>query len=275
MTTAVPGLELITVMIPGLSTIAEQGLAAMLRPDATRLTAEALSALPITIFGPDDPELGRLGLRVRGHPDVTVVVTDPDRPIGQVTIEMVRPGSLVLFDNRAAGGHFHATLRILGEDSAMLFDGLGEGYVALHDVFLRSRGQVLVWGRGSTAVGLSIEHEGAGRSLLVGEDCLFSSGIWIRNHDMHAVHDLKTGERISRPPVDTVIERHVWVGQNALLLGCQQIGRGAIIGAASLVKGVVAPCTAVGGVPARVIRTHVSWGRDIEGMTDEERHAVE
>jgi acetyltransferase-like isoleucine patch superfamily enzyme len=262
-------------MIPGLSSIAEQGLAAMLTPHATSLTPQALSALPIVIFGQSDPELARLGIRVVGQADLTVVVTDPDRPVGRVTIEVARPGNLVLFDNSAAGGHFHANLRILGEDSAMLFHGLGDGYVALHDVFLRSRGQVLLWGRGATAVGLSIEHEGAGRTLLVGEDALISSGIWIRNHDMHAVHDLKSGQRINRPPVDTVIERHVWVGQNALLLGCQLIGRGAIIGAASLVKGVVEPRTAVGGAPARVIRTHVSWGRDIEGMTEAELRAVE
>jgi hypothetical protein len=261
-------------MIPGLSSLAESALANMLTHEATDLTLEKLGSLPLLVFGPGDHELSALGISVAGHRDITIVVTDATRRIGNVAIEVAGPGSLILFDNRTAGGHLHASLRILGADCAMLFHGLADGYIALHDVFLRSPGQVLVWGRGATAVGLNIEHEGAGRTLLIGDDALISSGVWIRNHDMHAVHDLLTGERISRPAVDTVIERHVWLGQNALLLGCQRVGTGAIIGAAALVKGVVPPCTAMAGIPARIIRTHVSWGRDTTGMTDTERTSL-
>ncbi len=261
-------------MIPGLSNVAETGLAGMLTPAATELTTDMLASLSMLVFGPGDAELAPLGITVAGHRDVTIVVTDPHRRIGNVTIEVASPGNLILFDNRNAGGHLHANLRMLGPDCAMLFHGLGDGYIGLQDIFLRSRGQVLVWGRDATAVGLSIEHEGTGRTLLIGDDALISSGVWIRNHDMHAIHDLRTGDRITRPPVDTVIERHVWIGQNALVLGCQRIGTGAIIGAAALVKGVVPTCTAMAGVPARIIRTHVSWGRDTSGMTDTERAIV-
>ena len=138
-------------------------------------------------------------------------------------------------------------------------------------MFLRSNAQTVFWGAGSSAVGCSVEWEGEGRSLVIGEDCLMSSGIWIRNHDMHAMHDLHSGARIDRPAVDTVLEQHVWIGQNALLHSCERIGTGSIVGAMSLVKGAVGACVAVAGTPARVVRHDVSWGRDLAGMTDRER----
>jgi carbonic anhydrase/acetyltransferase-like protein (isoleucine patch superfamily) len=260
--------------LPGLGLAGEQRLSALLNPRVTSLTAAALAELPMTILGAADPGLRRLGLIVAGHPDLTVVVTDPDRPIGTLRIEVGGPGNLLFFDNRAAAGCLHGNIRILGGDCAVLFDNLGDNYVALHDVFLRSGNQLLFWGAGASAVGCSIELEGEGRSVVIGEDALISSDIWIRNHDMHAVHDIRTGGRINRAPVDTVLERHVWVGQAALLLNCERIGMGSIVGAMSLVKGVVGEYLAVAGCPARVIRYQVSWGREAAGMTEHERFSM-
>jgi acetyltransferase-like isoleucine patch superfamily enzyme len=109
---------------------------------------------------------------------------------------------------------------------------------------------------------------------VVGDDALISGGVWVRNYDMHALHDLRSGALISRPPVDTVIELHVWLGQDALLLNTERVGMGAIVGARALVKGHVPPRVAVAGTPARVIREGVSWGRNTYGMTGAERLAI-
>ncbi len=260
-----------TISLPGLSSAAEARLATLLDQRVTSLTPDGLQNLPMTIYGAADPELQGVGIHLTGHPDVTVIVADPDRPVGQVRIEVGGAGNCLVFDNRAAGGNLHANIRLLGSDGAVVFDRLDDGYISLHDVFMRSNRQVLLWGAGATAVGCNIEIEGEDRCVVIGDDALISSGIWIRNHDMHAVHDLRSGERINRPPVDTILERHVWLGQNALLLNCQRIGAGSIVGAMSLVKGVVGECVAVAGAPARVIRYQVSWGRQASGMTDDER----
>jgi hypothetical protein len=246
----------------------------MLDPRATSLSAASLSDLPMTMFGPTDPDLVRLGITATGNRDLTIVVTDPERPIGQVKINAGGAGNLLFCDNRAAEGNLHANIRMLGADNAIMFNDLSDRYIALHDVFLRSSGQMLFWGAGASSVGCSIEIEGEGRSILVGDDALISSDVWIRNHDMHAVHDLRTGERINRPPVDTVLERHVWLGQGAFLLNCQRVGAGSIVGAMSLAKGVIGECVAVAGSPARVIRYQVSWGREASGMTEDERTAL-
>jgi acetyltransferase-like isoleucine patch superfamily enzyme len=98
--------------------------------------------------------------------------------------------------------------------------------------------------------------------------------VWLRNYDMHAMHDLRTGARISRPPLDTVIERHVWLGQDALLLNCACVGKGSIIGARSVVKGVVPQRVVAAGTPARVVREGVSWGRHPYGMSGAERMSI-
>lgn len=83
----------------------------------------------------------------------------------------------------------------------------------------------------------------------IGDDALILSGVWTRNHDMHAITDRHTRKLVNKPPMDTIIERHVWIGQNALLLHCTRVGAGTIIGSQSLVKGEVIACTAVGGTP--------------------------
>ena len=51
-----------------------------------------------------------------------------------------------------------------------------------------------------------------------------------------------------------VIGSDVWIGQNVTILPGTRIGDGAVIGAESVVSGVVEPYTIVAGNPARLIR---------------------
>ena len=54
---------------------------------------------------------------------------------------------------------------------------------------------------------------------------------------------------------DLVIEDDVWIGLNTIITcGCRKIGRGAVIGAGSIVTKDVEPYTIVAGSPARIIR---------------------
>ncbi|MBU6498639.1 MAG: hypothetical protein KGJ41_10165 [Rhodospirillales bacterium] len=261
-------------MIPGISEPTAARLADLLDRRATDLRPDALAAREVTLLAADEPAAARLGVTCEGGAAPLLIVTDPDRKLGAIRVQAGGPGHVLAFDNARWSGSCFANIRLPGTDCLLLFGDIGEGYVAIHDLFMRSDGQILIWGEGATAVGLSVEIEGPGRAVVIGDDALISSGVWIRNYDMHAVHDLRSGAQINRPPMDTVIERHVWIGQEALLLSCERVGMGGVVGARSVLKGCVPPRVAVGGIPARVLREEVSWGRHPYGMTASERAAI-
>jgi acetyltransferase-like isoleucine patch superfamily enzyme len=56
----------------------------------------------------------------------------------------------------------------------------------------------------------------------------------------------------SRGPI--VIEDDVWLGYGVVVLSGARIGRGAVIGANSVVSGAIPPGAVAVGAPARVVR---------------------
>jgi acetyltransferase-like isoleucine patch superfamily enzyme len=260
-------------MIPSISTSAEARLIGVLDPRVTDIVEDSFSLRDYTIIDASDQEARRIGVQCAGG-GVTLVVTDPSRHLGDIRIQSGGRDNTLFFDNLTWAGNFYATIRMLGSDTVMLFNDIGAEYVSLPDIYLRSDGQFVFWGRGASAVGLSMEIEGEGIGVVIGDDALISNGVWIRNHDMHAIHDLRSGTRINRDPVQTVLERHVWLGHDAMLLATERIGMGAIVGTRALVKGTVPPRVVAAGTPARVIREGVSWGRSNNGMTAAERSCI-
>lgn len=261
-------------MIPGMENSIEAALGRLFVPAVTSVSAASLGVLPLTILAGDDEAARALGIEAEG--EVMVVVCDPTVKLGRVRVQSNGFNNTLFFDNRPLagrpwGGSLFANIRFAGSDSIVVFNRIGGEYVALNDVFLRSHRQFLFWGEGSSAVGCSIELEGEERGVVVGDDALISAGVWLRNYDMHAIHDLASGVCISRPPVDMVLERHVWLGQDAMLLNCQRVGQGCIVGARALLKKDLPACVVAAGTPARVIRREVSWGRSSAGMTAAER----
>jgi carbonic anhydrase/acetyltransferase-like protein (isoleucine patch superfamily) len=261
-------------MIPGISSESEGRLIRAMDPAVTDLREAALLAREFSLIPGQSEEALALGVTATGDGDLTLVVADPTRRLGQVRAQVTGRDNLMFFDNLAWGGNLHANIRILGSDTVLFFNDIGHAFVSLPEVFLRSDGQLVFWGAGASAVGCMMEVEGAGHSVVIGDDALISAGVWIRNYDMHAMHDLHSGRKINKPPVDTVLERHVWLGQDAMLLNTQRVGMGSIIGARALVKGHVPPRVVMAGTPARIIREGASWGRDSHAMTDAERAAI-
>lgn len=261
-------------MVPGMIDPTVARLRELLVPSVSDVNEDALAGVGMNLLAAHDDDARALGIQFEGGPDVTVVVTDPTRRLGHVRVQAGGRHNTLFFDNRGWGGNFYANIRLAGEESIVLFNRIGDAYVALPEVFLRSDRQFLFWGAGSSAVGCSLEIEGIGHGVVVGDDALISGGVWLRNYDMHAMHDLRTGARIGRPPLDMVLERHVWLGQDVLLMSSGRIGMGSIIGARSLVKAVVPSCVVAAGTPARVVREGVSWGRHPYGMSGAERISI-
>lgn len=96
--------------------------------------------------------------------------------------------------------------------------------------------------------------------LVIGKDCMFSRGIWIRNNDVHLIYNIETEKRmaISR---NMVIGNHVWFGQDARIMKAPFIGSGSIIGISSVVKGLVENNTIHTGNPATLQKKGILWDR--------------
>ncbi|MBM4085349.1 MAG: acyltransferase [Planctomycetes bacterium] len=98
----------------------------------------------------------------------------------------------------------------------------------------------------------------AGKRVTIGKHCLIADRVLIADHDGHP---LDYDRRVAGCPVDTedihpvVLEDGVWVGSRAVILKGVTIGRGAVIGANSVVTKDVPPFTLAAGCPARVIRS--------------------
>jgi acetyltransferase-like isoleucine patch superfamily enzyme len=96
------------------------------------------------------------------------------------------------------------------------------------------------------------------RSIIIGEDCMFSFDVDIRNGDSHAIFEAATGKRINYAK-DVHIGNRVWLGAYSQVLGGANIGENAIIGIRSLIsKPFPAGCIGA-GIPAKVVREGVTW----------------
>lgn len=97
------------------------------------------------------------------------------------------------------------------------------------------------------------------KHCFIGNSCLFSTDIWIRNADPHLIYSAESMKRIN-PTKSVFIGDHVWIGQSALLLKGTQIDSGTIIGAMSVVSGKRIGSNSVwAGNPVREIKKDIFW----------------
>ena len=99
-----------------------------------------------------------------------------------------------------------------------------------------------------------------GRKLIIGSDCMFSSGIYIATTDSHSIIDLQTDER-TNPAADIKIGNHVWIGRDVTVKKGCTISNNSIIGGNTVVTKDVPANAIFVGIPGRVVRTGVTWDR--------------
>jgi len=152
----------------------------------------------------------------------------------------------ILIHNEVSG----ATIEI-GDDCIL------DGVIRL----VRGEGGVIRIGPHTTfnQVGLSM-HEAS--TITFGADCMLSTDIHMDPSDMHPIFDRTTGERLN-PPQSIEVGDHVWLGARVLVLKGARIGSGTVVGAGSMVAGVLPPNVLAVGSPAKVVREDVVWTRDM------------
>lgn len=98
-----------------------------------------------------------------------------------------------------------------------------------------------------------------GKTVSIGEDCLFSSDITFRVGDSHSILEKNTGKRIN-PSKDITIGSHVWIGHSVKVLKGAVVGCNSIIGTGSIVTGKQFPSNSIiTGIPAKVVKKGIDW----------------
>jgi acetyltransferase-like isoleucine patch superfamily enzyme len=87
-------------------------------------------------------------------------------------------------------------------------------------------------------------------SINIGDYAKIASGVYISDNDRHAISPERAG--VVRA---VEIGRNVWIGGKAIILAGSTIGDHAVIGAGSVVRGVIPPRCVAAGNPAKVIKT--------------------
>lgn len=95
----------------------------------------------------------------------------------------------------------------------------------------------------------------------IGKDCLFASGIILRNHDGHHIFDKASEKRLNYAG-NIKIGNHVWLGEGAVLLGSASVGNNSVVGMMSVTSSSFPDGTILAGNPARVIKQDICWSKD-------------
>lgn len=131
-----------------------------------------------------------------------------------------------------------------------VFVGSGSWLQVLED----GPGVALEVGDGTSIAGNCVLS--AARSVRLGRQVLLARNVYISDH-IHAYSD--TGRAVLEQGVeqiaDVVVDDGAWLGQNVVVCPGVRIGRGAVIGANSVVLEDVPDYSLAVGAPARVVRT--------------------
>lgn len=96
-----------------------------------------------------------------------------------------------------------------------------------------------------------------GNNVLMGPECI----IYTRNHEFEKVDEriIDQGYKAEKP---VIIGDDVWIGARVIILPGRKIGKGAVIGAASVITKDVPEYAVVGGNPAKVLKYRTRMGKD-------------
>jgi lipopolysaccharide O-acetyltransferase len=150
-------------------------------------------------------------------------------------------------------------IAVRGKQNIMFGEGFVCGFMVRLDAF---------GGPACISFGKNVElndfvHIGSIGNITIGDEVMIASRVFITDHD----HGIYAGDGNHSDPATTPRSRQevsravtigdrVWIGENVSILPGTQIGNGAIIGANSVVKGIIPASTIAIGIPARVIKRY-------------------
>lgn len=147
-------------------------------------------------------------------------------------------------------------LKFNGRDNTAI---IGRGWHTIKAEFA-SHGSSLYVGNETSIGGVDVWIQGEEKHVAFGQDCMLAWGVVVRTGDAHSVIDIEA-RTVTNVPASVTIGPHVWLAQEVLIFKGVEIGAGSVVSARSVVtKNLPAKCAAA-GMPAKLIRTGVTWSR--------------
>ncbi|MDR2648209.1 MAG: polysaccharide pyruvyl transferase family protein [Clostridiales bacterium] len=123
--------------------------------------------------------------------------------------------------------------------------------------------RIILWNNAKMTVANGFVNFGAAispqREIIIGDDFLAGSQIAIWDYDSHKIIEAESGDILNNPTDAIKIGKHVWMGLGSMITDSVSVGEGAIIAAKAVVTHNVPENSIVAGVPAKVIKTGVTW----------------
>lgn len=191
---------------------------------------------------------------------------DAPKVTGTVDVKFRGRNNLLFIEE---GVTLHDSEIQFGGDNALIY--LSSGKNSVHVNLVAYTETVIYLGRGNYYNGRFSASAAERQNIIVGNNGLFSWGIFLRTADTHLIYDVETKNRVN-PSASVLIGDHVWIGQNSLVLKGSQIGSGAIIGANTVSAGKINPSNSVmAGNPGRVVKHGVFFTNDSVHNWNEEQ----
>ncbi|SET10820.1 acyltransferase [Prevotella sp. kh1p2] len=105
-----------------------------------------------------------------------------------------------------------------------------------------------------------VEFElGDGADISVGEYCMFSYNINLRNFDSHKIYQ-QGSDIVTNPAQNITIGKHVWICKNVSFLKGSSVDDNSVVGYGSLVTKKFPSNCVIAGVPAQIVKREINWG---------------
>lgn len=104
--------------------------------------------------------------------------------------------------------------------------------------------------------------------LLIGDDSMLSTNVFVRTSDSHGIYEAGSGLRINLP-APVVLQRRVWVSRACSLNKGTVVGDGAVLGQGSIANGWLRGGCIHAGAPATMVKENIVWDRRTAGSLAE------
>ena len=100
-----------------------------------------------------------------------------------------------------------------------------------------------------------------GKSIILGDDCMFSWGIWVSTCDHHLIYDNLTHKRVNHSK-SIFVGDHIWCAQDACILKGAFVPSGSVLGARSVNLGTMFSNSIYAGNKSKLVKSGIFWSRE-------------